>query len=255
MALKPTVKNIEEVEEAFRGEYKEVNGAYVLDLDGVNLSEMQKQIEDFDGERTRLKGALDKERIAHSDTKDKYRSKLSIFDELGDVEDIQAQLEQFKELQENGNNVSSKEILELKKQLRIAKREAEQFKEDAEPRLKEYDDLKLKVQRSEIQKQVSKFVESRKDIDVNRTNKYLARDIENGNVVIDELGDLKTKDGLAIDDYVNEVVETFNFGLQNNAGISPPNGGSSQVKQADAFEKARKDKDIKSMLENAPAAE
>lgn len=86
MTLKREVKDINEVPEAFRGEYKQVGDKWIVDVEGGFKTE-----EDV----TRLSGALAKERNDHSQTKKKFEP----FQSLGNLEDVQAQLARIPELE------------------------------------------------------------------------------------------------------------------------------------------------------------
>lgn len=83
--LKATVKDINEVPEAFRGEYKQQGDVWVIDLEGG-----LKTQEDV----TRLTGALQKERNDHSATKTKLRP----FEGMN-IDEVTAQLARIPELE------------------------------------------------------------------------------------------------------------------------------------------------------------
>ena len=244
MALKFKITGLEDVEESLRSHYEQVDGDYQLKVDGMTPSKTDEDVQ-------KLTRSLEAARNDAKTAKEQLRLEKDRLSALGDMEEIQEKLDELENLRASGAKGGNEEILKLKKELREKNKEFEKFKLEAEPQLKEFGNLKEKALRAEIKSEVDRFTAGLKHVDQKRLDMFLAREIEFGRIVRDELGEL-TAMGKPLEEYVNETVDLYGFTLQSNPGNIPAGAGDSKIPKADEYKKAAQAGDVLAMIANAP---
>lgn len=214
MSLKFKYQKENEIPEDLRSFYSEQNGAWVLDVDGVETAKASGS-----DEAVRYKRLYAQEQAARQ----ALEEKLEAYSEIGEADDIRGRLEELENLKDGGKT-SNEELLKYKRDYRQLQREFDTYKKETSPKLEELEGLRQIDRRNKIRTKLKDVIQSAIDpkYDKNRLQEF-AEDFAD-NLQLDELGEIAPYKGKQIKEYLESRAEMYNFQIPTVGGRSNPGG-------------------------------